>query len=168
MGMGLMTVSSEQGPTTCYNLVRLSDFFPAQLFRILVTRGQRPLPVPISYHTRSEIIPVIEVSPGHVHDVRHRPEAQRPWPAPSASLLAFRILTDRSSRPSPSPETAPEPTKTLPSSETNPLTLLRAVRRWAPLPEDAMWKNASVQTYDQKHNRLAPWLFRAKARGWLN
>jgi hypothetical protein len=51
MGMGLMTVRSEQGPTTCHDLVRLSAFFPAQLFRILVTLGQRPLPVPIPYHT---------------------------------------------------------------------------------------------------------------------
>ncbi len=57
MGMGLMTDSSEEGPTTCHDLVRLSAFFPAQLFRILVARGQRPLPVPIPYHTRSGDFP---------------------------------------------------------------------------------------------------------------
>jgi hypothetical protein len=76
--------------------------------------------------------------------------------------------TDRRAAHPLSPETAPGPTKTLPGLETNPLTLLRAVRRWAPLPEDAMWKNASVRAYDQKHNRLTPWLFEAIARGWLN
>jgi len=91
MGIGLMTVSSEQGPTTCHDLVRLSAFFPAQLFWILVTLGQRPLPVPIPYHTHSGIFPIIEVSPGNVHDIRNQPEAQRPGPSPSASLPAFRI-----------------------------------------------------------------------------
>jgi hypothetical protein len=35
-GMGLMTVSTEQGPATCHDLVRLSAFFPVQLFQILV------------------------------------------------------------------------------------------------------------------------------------
>jgi hypothetical protein len=57
MGIGLMTVSSEQGPTTCHDLVRLSAFSPAQLFWILVTLGQWPLPVPIPHHTRSGDFP---------------------------------------------------------------------------------------------------------------
>ena len=57
MGMGLMTVSSKQGPTTCHDLVRLSAFFPAQLFRILVTLGQRPLPVSIPHYTCSGDFP---------------------------------------------------------------------------------------------------------------
>jgi hypothetical protein len=39
MGMGLMTVSSEQGLTTCHDLVRLSAFFPAQLILDLGDAG---------------------------------------------------------------------------------------------------------------------------------
>jgi hypothetical protein len=35
--MGLITFSSEQGPTTCHDVVRLSAFVLVQLFRILVT-----------------------------------------------------------------------------------------------------------------------------------
>jgi len=94
-GMSLMTVSSEQGPTTCHDLVRLFPFFPAELFWILVTLGNGHCRFPFHTTLVQEIVPVIEVSPGNVHGIRNQPEAQRPGPFPSASLPVFRIPTDR-------------------------------------------------------------------------
>lgn len=94
-GIDLMTVRSEQGPTTCHDAVRLTAFFPAQLFRILVTGGNGHCQFPFHTTLAQEIVPVIEVSPGNVHDIRNQPEAQRPGPSPSASLPAFRIPTHR-------------------------------------------------------------------------
>jgi len=47
------------------------------------------------FHTAlaRDIFPIIEVSPEHVHDVRHLLKTQRPGPASSTSLPAFRIPT---------------------------------------------------------------------------
>ena len=95
LGMGLMTVSYEQGPATCHDFVRLSAFLLVQLFRILVTGGNVHCEFPFHTTPAQEMLPIKEVLPGNVHDIRNQPEAQRPGPSPSASLPDFRIPTHR-------------------------------------------------------------------------
>jgi hypothetical protein len=63
-GHVMTTVSSEQGPATCHDLVRHSTFFLTHLFRILERGGNGHIANSHSHIALAQkIVPVIDVSP---------------------------------------------------------------------------------------------------------